>query len=84
MPGIVARDGRVAFYAEGKLIELPLAPEPDLCRWIAGKREAQYLVVSRREERRLGDLRGRRCLSLVKRYPRGRDSYYDLFQINRE
>ncbi len=83
-PGIVTRDRRVAFYARGKFIELPLAPKPDLCGWIASIREARYLMVSRREERGLGDLRGQRCLSLIKRYPRDRDSYYDLFQINRE
>jgi hypothetical protein len=83
MPGIVARDGRVAFYANGRFIELPMRPRPDLCRWLETEPEARYLMVSTREERSLGDFRAPRCLSLIKRYPRSRDSYYELFEINR-
>jgi len=83
-PGIVARDGRVAFYANGQFIELPTQPRPDLCRWLESEPEARYLMVSTREERSIGDLRALRCLTLIKRYPRFRDSYYDLFEINRD
>jgi len=83
-PGIVARDNRVAFYAHGQSIELPAEPRPDLCHWLERKPAAHYLLVSRREERSLGDLQALRCLTLIKRYPRINDSYYDLFQINHD
>jgi hypothetical protein len=74
----------VAFYAHGQFIELPTQPRPDLCRWLESEPEARYLMVSTREERGIGDLRALRCLRLIKRYPRFRDSYYDLFEINRD
>lgn len=83
MPGIVARDPRVAFYAHGQFVELPMQFRPDLCHWLESAPEARYLVVSRREERSIGDLRALRCLRLIKRYPRSHGSYYDLFQISR-
>jgi hypothetical protein len=82
-PGVVSRDPRVAFYADGRFIELPTSPEPGLCKWLAGESNASYLMVSRREERSLGDLPAARCLRLIKRYPRAGGSYYDLFQISR-
>ncbi|HTY55269.1 MAG TPA: glycosyltransferase family 39 protein [Candidatus Binataceae bacterium] len=83
-PGIVARDVRVAFYAHGQFVELPAHPAPDLCGWLAKESAARYLVVSRREEQGLGDLHSLQCVNLLKRYPRSRGSYYDLFQIVRD
>lgn len=81
-PGVVSRDARAAFYAHGQFIELPARPRPDLCGWLANQSAARYLVVSRREEIAVEDLDARRCLQLIKRYPRSHGSYYDLFAIN--
>ncbi|MGD0073417.1 MAG: glycosyltransferase family 39 protein [Candidatus Binataceae bacterium] len=83
MPVVIARDPRVAFYAHGQFLELPTKSLPDFCHWLESETEARYLVVSRREEGNIGDLRALRCIRLIKRYPRSHGSYYDLFQINR-
>ena len=82
-PGVVARDPRVAFYANGTFIELPASPKPGLCEWLASEPNASYVMVSRREERSLGGLSSARCLRLIKRYSRSGGSYYDLFQVGR-
>ncbi len=82
-PGaVVARDGRIAWYAGAKFIALPEDPEPNLCRWLAIQPGADYLIVADQDERRLGgNLRDEHCLEFFKRYPRRAGHYYDLFFI---
>jgi hypothetical protein len=85
-PAIVAGpDTRVAFYAGAGFIPLPAAPAAaeDLCGWLATHRRADYLMIDDRVERRWGASGGRRCLSLIKRYPRVGTTHYDLFAVRR-
>ncbi|MGH7933133.1 MAG: glycosyltransferase family 39 protein [Candidatus Binataceae bacterium] len=78
---IVARDGRVAYYAGAKQIALPERPLPNLCEWLAAHEHADYLMIGNRDERKFGIDRGAACLEFVKRYPRYGSGYYDLFAI---
>lgn len=80
---IACGDPRLAFYAGAEQIRLPARPNPDVCGWLSTEPDAGYLMVSDKDELRWGDLRRARCLSFVKRYPRTRDHYYDLFQVRR-
>jgi hypothetical protein len=81
---IVSCDRRVAFYAGARFINLPPAPpESDICGWLRRQADANYLMLSQRDERSWGALREEPCLRFVKRYPRTGDRYYDLFQIRR-
>jgi hypothetical protein len=78
---VVARDGRVAYYAGSKLIALPETPVPNLCRWLDAHESAAYLLIGNRDERKFGIEGGARCLTFIKRYPRYGTGYYDLFAI---
>jgi hypothetical protein len=77
---VAAFDGRVAYYADARFAMLPSSPVADLCGWLRNN-HAGYLLVTDHEERplRLDSQTG--CVKLVQRYPRHRDSYYDLFAI---
>ncbi|MGH7916365.1 MAG: glycosyltransferase family 39 protein [Candidatus Binataceae bacterium] len=77
---IVARDGRVAYYAGMKLIALPARPV-NLCGWLDERENADYLLIGNRDERKFGIQRAAHCLVFVKRYPRYGTGYYDLFAI---
>lgn len=78
---IVARDGRVAYYAGAKQLALPEHPLPNLCEWLAAHERADYLMIGNRDERKFGIDHGANCLEFVKRYPRYGSGYYDLFAI---
>ncbi len=82
--GIVSADRRVSFYAGAKQVEMPDTVSGDFCRWLDRRPEAKYLLMSSRDERRLGDPRGLGCVALVRRYPRLGSGYFDLFQVRRE
>ena len=41
-------------------------------------------MMSRRDERQLGDPRGLRCVTFIKRYPRTASSYFELFAVRRD
>ncbi|HJU11884.1 MAG TPA: glycosyltransferase family 39 protein [Candidatus Binataceae bacterium] len=77
---VAARDGRVAYYARARLIELPASPPEDLCAWLHAK-GGDFLMVGNHDERRFGVAHGGRCLALVKRYPRYGSGYYDLYEV---
>ncbi len=82
--GIVSADGRIAYYADAKQVEMPDTGPHDFCRWLDHQPEAKYLMVSRRDERRLGDPHELGCVTLVKRYPRTGSNYFELYQVRRE
>ncbi|MGH8011007.1 MAG: hypothetical protein ACREQ4_00745, partial [Candidatus Binataceae bacterium] len=77
---IVARDGRVAYYAGMKLIALPARPV-NLCGWLGQRENADYLLIGNRDERKFGLAHDSRCLDFIRRYPRYGSGYYDLFAI---
>lgn len=79
--GIVTNDGRVAFYAGGRAIAPPKDRQADLCRWLVERRDAQYVMLSGREEEKLGLSEGAPCLVRIRRYARTGTGYYDLFEI---
>jgi len=81
---IVSADGRVSFYAEAKKVDMPETVSGDLCGWLDHHRQVKYLMMSLRDERRLGDPRGLGCVAFVKRYPRVGSGYFELFQVRRE
>jgi len=78
---VAGTDARVAFYADSEFISLPPHPAGDehICGWLAAHPRADYLMIDDRTERRWGGVWGRPCLRLVKRYPRVRKTYYELF-----
>ena len=80
---IVSADGRVSFYAGAKPVEMPDTVSGDFCRWLDRRPEAKYLLMSTRDERRLGDPRGLGCVAFVRRYPRVGSGYFELFQVRR-
>jgi hypothetical protein len=78
---VVARDGRVAFYARSRFIELPSRGVGDMCSWLEAREGAGYLVIGNRDERRLAVSSGASCLEFIKRYPRYGSGYYDLYSV---
>src|SRR5208282_2042819 len=82
--GIVSTDRRIGFYADAKQVEMPDTVSGDFCRWLDRRPEAKYLLMSSRDERRLGDPRGLGCVAFVRRYPRLGSGYFELFQVRRE
>ena len=81
-PGtVIARDGRIAWYAGAKFVALPQRPAADFCRWLALHNGASYVVASNRDETRLGLTRATSCLRFVKRYPRYGSAYFDLYEV---
>jgi hypothetical protein len=84
-PGaVVARDGRVAWYAHARFVALPLAPVPSLCEWLAVQNGADYLLIGRHDERRFAVTPNSSCLEFLKRYPRYGADYYDLYATRRD
>jgi hypothetical protein len=77
---VAARDGRVAYYAGAQLVELPELVPDDICRWLQSH-DGNFLVIGNRDERALKGTATRNCLKLLKRYPRYRSSYYDLYAV---
>jgi hypothetical protein len=77
---IAARDGRVAFYAGARFVELPPAPPEDFCAWL-GARRGDFLMIGNRDEHFFNITRNQRCLELLKRYPRYGSGYYDLYRV---
>jgi hypothetical protein len=77
---VAARDGRVAYYAGARLIELPSLAPVDLCGWLHSE-HADFLMMREQEERlfEVGD--GLSCLEFLKRYPRYGSGYYDLYAV---
>jgi len=81
---VVAADGRVAYYADARLILLPAAAPPaGLCQWLGARTDAGYLLIGDRDERRMGGGAGLPCLVPIARYPRYGAGFYDLFSIRR-
>ena len=78
---VVARDGRVAYYAGARFILMPNQPGPDFCRWLTTHDDAGYLMIGEHDELRFKVAGGAACLKFLKRYPRYGSSYYDLFEI---
>jgi dolichyl-phosphate-mannose-protein mannosyltransferase len=81
-PGaVIARDGRIAWYAGAKFVTLPERPAADFCRWLALHEGAGFVVVGNRDETRLGVTHATSCLRFVKRYPRYGSAYFDLYAV---
>lgn len=77
---VAARDGRVAYYAGAQLVELPQLPPDDICRWLNSS-GGDFLMIGNHDERVLKVAPTLHCLKLLKRYPRYRSSYFDLYQV---
>jgi Dolichyl-phosphate-mannose-protein mannosyltransferase len=77
---VAARDGRVAYYAGARLIELPSLPPADLCRWLHSE-HTDFLMMGEHDERLFNVARSLSCLQLLKRYPRYGSGYYDLYAV---
>lgn len=77
---VAARDGRVAYYAGARLIELPSPPPADLCGWLHSE-HTDFLMMGEHDEDlfKLGPAQS--CLDFLKRYPRYRSGYYDLYAV---
>jgi hypothetical protein len=80
---VAARDGRFAYYAGCSFILLPSDSIPNICAWLQAQSGVGYLVLDNHDERRLAITTPPQCISLVKRYPRYRAAYYDLFEVRR-
>lgn len=80
---VVARDGRVAFYAHARFILMDDPPADALCRWLAARPDAGYLLIGDRDERRFAVPARTPCLAPIRRYPRYGANYFDLFEIVR-
>ncbi len=77
---VAARDGRVAYYAGARLIELPPLPAGDFCGWLRAH-HSDFLMIGNRDEQAFHVTPTPHCLELLKRYPRYRSSYYDLYAV---
>ena len=78
---VVARDGRVAWYAGARFVALPVSPVASLCGWLADRRDAGYLLIGDHDERRFALTPAPTCLQFLTRYPRYGTGYYDLFAV---
>ncbi|GEM_PF-517597 len=77
---VAARDGRVAYYAAARFIQLPTQAPRDLCAWLRAK-GGDFLMIASRDEKLFNVAGSQRCLDLLKRYPRYGSSYYDLYWV---
>jgi hypothetical protein len=77
---VAARDGRVAYYAGARLIELPSLPPADFCSWLHAEHD-DFLMIGNHEEQLFKVASNQRCLELLKRYPRYGSGYYDLYSV---
>jgi hypothetical protein len=80
---VVARDGRVAFYAHARFILLGDPGQGGLCRWLEARPEAGYLLLGDRDVHRFRAPAATPCLAPVRRYGRYGKGYFELFVINR-
>jgi hypothetical protein len=78
---VAARDGRVAFYAGARFVELPSGGVGDLCSWLRERDAPAYLLIDNHDERRFAVSPASACLDLLKRYPRYGSGYYDLYSV---
>jgi Dolichyl-phosphate-mannose-protein mannosyltransferase len=77
---VAARDGRIAYYAGARLIQLPPSPPADLCGWLRSN-GGDFLMIGNHDERLLNVASSQHCLELHKRYPRYGRGYYDLYSV---
>jgi hypothetical protein len=80
---VVARDGRVAWYANAPFVALPSASIPNLCEWMKTQEHASYLLIGERDEHHFAVSPATACLDFVRRYPRYGTGYYDLYAVHR-
>ncbi len=80
---VVARDGRVAYYARARFILLDDPPQIGLCRWLEAYPDAGYVLLGDRDVRRYRAPAATPCLAPVQRYGRYGKGYFELFAINR-
>jgi hypothetical protein len=80
---VAARDGRVAYYAGARLVQLPTSPPGDVCAWLHSQ-HGDFLMIGNHDERAFGITRTLDCLKLLKRYPRYGPGYYDLYAVHPE
>jgi hypothetical protein len=78
---VVARDGRVAWYAHAPFVALPVGSVPDLCTWLKQHAHASYLLIGERDELHFAVSPAVACLDFIRRYPRYGAGYYDLFAV---
>jgi len=77
---VAARDGRVAYYAGARLLELPPSPPDNVCGWLH-MHGGDFLMIGNHDERTFDVTPGMPCLRLLKRYPRYGSGYYDLYAV---
>ncbi|MBV8357890.1 MAG: glycosyltransferase family 39 protein [Deltaproteobacteria bacterium] len=77
---VAARDGRVAYYAGARLIQLPPSPPDNVCGWLRSH-DGDFLMIGNHDEHAFNVTPTLHCLKLLKRYPRYRSGYYDLYAV---
>ena len=79
---VIARDGRVAWYARARFIALPSARVPSICQWLGSQDKAGYVLIGRDDEREFSISQASSCLEFLQRYPRYGTGYYDLYAVD--
>jgi len=77
---VAARDGRAAYYAGARLIQLPRTPPAEVCEWLLAN-HGDFLLIGNHDEHDFNLTPTPHCLKLLKRYPRYRSQYYDLYAV---
>ena len=77
---VAARDGRAAYYAGARLIQLPRTPPAEVCEWLRAN-HGDFLLIGDHDEHDFNLTPTPHCLKLLKRYPRYRSQYYDLYAV---
>ncbi len=80
---VAARDGRVAWYAGARAVQLPARAAPPLCDWLRTHADVGYLLLDNHDEA-LFAARHQACVTLLSRYARYGSGYYDLYAVRRE
>ena len=78
---VIARDGRVAWYANARFVALPAGPVASLCDWFATQNNPAYLLIGNHDEGHFAVTPTTACLRFLKRYPRYGSGYYDLYAV---
>ena len=78
---VIARDGRVAWYANAHFLALPTSKVTSFCDWLAAQNNPGYVLIGEHDERQFGITPRTSCLGFIKRYPRYGSGYYDLYAV---
>jgi hypothetical protein len=80
---VAARDGRVAWYAGVRSVQLPAPTHSRLCDWLMNTHDVGYLLLDNHDESAFGITSHTGCLEFIARYARYGSGYYDLYSVRR-